>query len=143
MDLIAELRTEIWYLLTQDEELKTLCGGSVRLYNTWADPNAKFPYLVHRMHERPLLDGAITELTYYLDIWDYDEKSMARLLDLRSRIVALLDMTVLTMPSGGSARFRYSSGGEVPEETAGIRHFATLWDVRVDRTADILAKLKE
>ena len=72
MDLIAELRTQIWHLLTQDEALKAICKNTVRLYNTWADKDSPMPYLVHRMQEKPLPDGVITDLDYYLDIWDYD-----------------------------------------------------------------------
>ena len=142
MDLIAELRTEIWNLLTQDDALKTICKGTVRLYNTWADKDSPMPYLVHRMQEKPLPDGVITDIDYYLDIWDYDP-SVVRVLNARSRVVALLDRQVLTMPSGGIARFFYTSGGDIPEDTANIQHYATQWKVRVDRTADILAKLKE
>jgi len=142
MDLIAELRTEIWHLLTQDDALKTLCKGTVRLYNTWADKDSPMPYLVHRMQEKPLPDGVITDLDYYLDIWDYDA-SMARVLDIRSRVVALLDGEMLVMPCGAIARFRYVNGGDIPEDTKDIQHYATQWKVRVDRTADILAKLKE
>ena len=139
MDLIAELRTEIWHLLTQDDTLKTLCKGAVRLYNTWAAKDSPMPYLVHRMQEKPLPDGVITDLDYYLDIWDYDP-SIARVLDIRSRVVALLDRQILTMPSGGIARFRYFSGGDVPEDTKDIQHYATQWKVRIDRRADIKAK---
>lgn len=147
MDLIAELRTEIWYKLTQDDALKTICKGIVRLYNTWATKDSPMPYLVHRMQEKPLPDGVITDLDYYLDIWDYDA-SMARVLDIRSRVVALLDGEMLVMPSGGIARFRYVSGGDVPEGADGIQrhgtneiqHYATQWKVRIDRRADIKAK---
>jgi len=139
MDLIAELRTEIWNLLTQDYALKTLCKGAVRLYNTWAAKDSPMPYLVHRMQEKPLPDGVITDLDYYLDIWDYDP-SIARVLGIRSRVVALLDGSILVMPCGAIARFRYLNGGDIPEDTAGIQHYATQWRVRIDRTADVLAK---
>lgn len=139
MDLIAELRTEIWYKLTQDEALKTICKGAVRLYNTWADKDPAPPYLVHRMQEKPLPDGVITEVDYYLDIWDYDP-SIARTLDIRSRVVALLDGSVFTFNSGAIARFFYVGGGDIPEDTADIQHYATVWKIRMDRTADIKAK---
>lgn len=139
MDLIAELRTEIWHLITQDDALKTLSKGTVRLYNTWADEDSPMPYLVHRTQEKPLPDGVITDIDYYLDIWDYDP-SIARTLDIRSRVVALLDGSVLTFNSGAIARFFYAGGGDIPEDTAGIQHYATVWKIRMDRTADIKAK---
>lgn len=139
MDLIAELRTEIWYKLTQDDALKTIYKGAVRLYNTWAAKDSPMPYLVHRMQEKPLPDGVITDLDYYLDIWDYDA-SMARVLDIRSRVVALLDGEMLVMPCGAIARFRYVNGGDIPEDTKDIQHYATQWKVRIDRRADIKAK---
>lgn len=139
MDLIAELLTEIWYKLTEDDALKTICKGTVRLYNTWADKDSPMPYLVHRAQEKPLPDGLITDLDYYLDIWDYDP-AIARVLEIRQRVVALLDGAILIMPSGAIARFRYVSGGAIPEDTAGIQHYATQWKIRMDRTADIKAK---
>ena len=147
MDLIAELRTEIWYKLTRDEALKTVCKGTVRLYNTWAEQDSPMPYLVHRTQEKPLLDGVITDIDYYLDIWDYDP-SIARVLDIRSRIVALLDGSAFMFNSGAIARFKYFSGGDIPEGADGIQrhgtndvqHYATQWKIRMDRTADIKAK---
>ena len=139
MDLIAELRTEIWYKLTQDDALKTICKGAVRLYNTWAAKDSPMPYLVHRMQEKPLPDGVITDLDYYLDIWDYNP-SMARVLEIRNRVVALLDGEAFVLPSGAIARFRYFSGGDIPEDTERIQHYATQWKVRIDRRADIKAK---
>ena len=139
MDLIAELRTEIWNLLTKDDTLKTICNGTTGLYNTWAKKDPDMPYLVHRMQEKPLPDGVITDLDYYLDIWDYNT-SMARVLEIRSRVVALLDGEAFVLPSGAIARFRYVSGGDVPEDTKDIQHYATQWKVRIDRRADIKAK---
>lgn len=139
MDLIAELRTEIWNLLTKDDTLKTICKGTTGLYNTWAKKDPDMPYLVHRVQERPLPDGVITDIDYYLDIWDYDS-SIARVLDIRSRVVALLDGSVFTFNSGAIARFKYVSGGDIPEDTAGIQHYATQWKIRMDRTADLKAK---
>ena len=139
MDLIAELRTEIWNLLTKDDTLKTIFKGTTELYNTWAKKDPDMPYLVHRMQEKPLPDGVITDLDYYLDIWDYSP-SMARVLEIRSRVVALLDGEAFVLPSGAIARFRYFSGGDIPEDTERIQHYATQWKVRIDRRADIKAK---
>lgn len=141
MDLIAALRTQVWQLLTQDEQLQQVCGATVRLYNTWADKDSPMPYLVHRMQEKPLPDGVITHIDYYLDLWDYNP-SMARVLDARQRLLSMLDGEVLTIPSGEfvAARFRYVNGADIPEDTKNIQHYATQWQIRVDRTADIKAK---
>lgn len=136
LDLNAELRTEIYYRLTRDEALKGVCQGAVRLYNGMADKDAPFPYLVHRLRETPLPDAVMLRVDYYLDLWDYNP-SMARILAMRSAVVTCLDGVVLTMPTGGIARFKYFSGGEVPEDTEGIQHYATQWTIRLDRTADI------
>lgn len=151
MDITGELISAIWHKLTQDEELKQLFKGTVRLYDTWAKQDSPMPYMVHRVQERPLPDGVIAEIDYYLDIWEYDREfdgtvylGKQWLMQIKNQVVALLDGEVLvTSPSGAVARFRYFSGGAIPEETAGIHHFATQWRVRIDRTADILAKLKE
>lgn len=139
MDLIAELRHEIWNLLAEDEALQALFKEEVRLYNTWADKDAKFPYLVHRTQEKPLPDGVITDVDYYLDIWDNNE-AVVRMLEIRQRLVALLDGRVLVCNSGAIARLKYFSGGDIPEDTQGIQHYATQWKIRMDRTADIKAK---
>ena len=129
MDENEAVITMLFDLLTDDTDLKTAMGGTIRLYHVWAEPDAQFPYLVHRLgkaeDEPPIVPGI-----YYLDIWDYSETSN-RVWDIRKRIATLIDETS-PMSGNGVHNLRLFRGPEgfVPEDTRNIQHYASIWRAR-------------
>jgi len=89
-DTQKSLLTYLWDLLTGDSDLETAMGGTVRCYLTWAEPNAEFPYLVHRIDIAPAEPFMMRQATYYLDIWS-DSPNADELLAIRKVIIELLD----------------------------------------------------
>ena len=147
MDTQSAIRYAVWYRLTQDEELKRLFGGQVRMYPVWAPKDAPLPYIVHRL-ENNRVDAAVKNGRWYLDFWDYNANA-ERIYAVSGRAIELMECSVLGLVDSGSgyvwvcqavqeapqdllvaARFFLQSDGDVPEDTAGIWHYASTWNVR-------------
>ena len=147
MDTQSAIRYAVWYRLTQDEELKRLFGGQVRMYPVWAPKDAPLPYIVHRL-ENDRVDAAVKNGRWYLDFWDYNANA-ERIYAISGRAIELMECSVLGLVDSGSgyvwvcqavqdqprdllvaARFYLQSDGDVPEDTAGIWHYASTWNVR-------------
>ena len=147
MDTQSAIRYAVWYRLTQDEELKRLFGGQVRMYPVWAPKDAPLPYIVHRL-ENNRVDAAVKNGRWYLDFWDYNANA-ERIYAISGRAIELMECSVLGLVDSGSgyvwvcqavqeapqdllvaARFFLQSDGDVPEDTAGIWHYASTWNVR-------------
>lgn len=147
MDTQSAIRYAVWYRLTQDEELKRLFGGQVRMYPVWAPKDAPLPYIVHRL-ENDRVDAAVKNGRWYLDFWDYNANA-ERIYAISGRAIELMECSVLGLVDSGSgyvwvcqavqeapqdllvaARFFLQSDGDVPEDTAGIWHYASTWNVR-------------
>lgn len=147
MDTQSAIRYAVWYRLTQDEELKRLFGGQVRMYPVWAPKDAPLPYIVHRL-ENDRVDAAVKNGRWYLDFWDYNPTA-ERIYAISGRAIELMECSVLGLVDSGSgyawacqpiqqapqdllvaARFYLQSDGDVPEDTAGIWHYASIWNVR-------------
>ena len=147
MDTQSAIRYAVWYRLTQDEELKRLFGGQVRMYPVWAPKDAPLPYIVHRL-ENDRVDAAVKNGRWYLDFWDYNANA-ERIYAIAGRAIELMECSVLGLVDSGSgyawacqpiqqapqdllvaARFYLQSDGDVPEDTAGIWHYASTWNVR-------------
>ncbi len=147
MDTQSAIRYAVWYRLTQDEELKRLFGGQVRMYPVWAPKDAPLPYIVHRL-ENDRVDAAVKNGRWYLDFWDYNANA-ERIYAISGRAIELMEYSVLGLVDSGSsyvwvcqavqdaprdllvaARFYLLSDGDVPEDTAGIWHYASTWNVR-------------
>lgn len=147
MDTQSAIRYAVWYRLTQDEELKRLFGGQVRMYPVWAPKDAPLPYIVHRL-ENDRVDAAVKNGRWYLDFWDYNPTA-ERIYAISGRAIELMECSVLGLVDSGSgyawacqpiqqapqdllvaARFYLQSDGDVPEDTAGIWHYASTWNVR-------------
>lgn len=124
MDIVESLLNYIYDLLTQDEELKKRMGGEVRLALGWAPPDCEFPYLVHRLDVRPLADySPQSKCTYLLDIWSYSP-SAEETLDIRERIMELLDGLYSSTDETSEFWLWKQGDGFVPESTEGIWHYA-------------------
>lgn len=147
MDTQSAIRYAVWYRLTQDEELKRLFGGQVRMYPVWAPKDAPLPYIVHRL-ENDRVDAAVKNGRWYLDFWDYNANA-ERIYAISGRAIELMECSVLGLVDSGSgyvwvcqviqkaprnllvaARFYLQSDGDVPEDTDGIWHYASTWNVR-------------
>ncbi len=138
VDVRRSLIDYLWSRLTDDTALKAAMGGTVRCYLTWAEPDAEFPYLVHRLDIRAE-PGAypVQRATYYLDIWS-DSPNANEITTIRERLVQLLDQLDFSTDDVGLAHIEFLSDGDVPEPEQGIWHYATMWELifRRDSEAD-------
>ena len=139
MDTQKSLLTYLWTLLTTDSALKPAMGGTVRCYLTWAEPDAVFPYLVHRIDilKEPGTH-VIKRATYYLDIWS-DSPDADEILAIRAILIGLLDELVFDTAEVSRAHIEIASDGFVPEIEQGIWHYATMWDFIFRRDAEAIS----
>jgi hypothetical protein len=147
MDTQSAIRYAVWYRLTQDEQLKQLFGGQVPLHLVWAPKDAPLPYMVHRFQNNRV-DTIIKDGRWYLDFWDYNDTA-ERIYTISGRAIELMEHAVLGLVDSGAgylwvcqviqkaprnllvaARFYLQSDGDVPEDTDGIWHYASTWNVR-------------
>lgn len=136
LDTQESLLTYLWNLLTGDTDLKAAMGGEVRLYLTWASPDAGFPYLVHRIDISKEGDlYAVQRAAYYLDIWS-NSPSASEALSIRKRIIELLDELVFSTDEASRTHIEIQSDGFVPESDQGIWHYATMWNLIFRRDAE-------
>lgn len=128
IDTQKSLLTYIYNKLTEDSELKSLMGGIVRCYLTWATPDAVFPYIVQRLDiRREPGTYVIQKATYYLDIWS-DSPNADEILTIRKRLIELLDELVFSTDDVSLVHIEIMSDGFVPEVEQGIWHYATMWE---------------
>lgn len=137
MDTQKSLTTAIYNLLTGDPTLKTTMSDPVRLYLTWAPPDAQFPYLVHRLDIRKEPGTyVIQKATHYLDIWS-DSPNADEVLLIRKRLIELLDELIFSTDEVARVHIEIVSDGFIPEPEQGIWHYATLWDLIFRRDAEV------
>lgn len=142
LDTQKSLLTSLWTILTgddvQDIGLQTIMGGTVRLYLTWAEPDAEFPYLVHRIDIAPAEPFPMRLATYYLDIWS-DSPNADELLAIRKRIIELLDELEFDTNEVTAARLWLQTEGMIPEVEGGIWHYSLMFNLRYYRSSETLA----
>jgi len=137
MDIVESLLTAIYNLLTADDILKSRMGGSVRLYPVWAVPDAVFPYLVHRLDMRPLADySPQSKSTYLLDIWSHSP-SMKETLDIRERLMELLDGLDSSTDETSEFWLWKQGDGFVPETSENIYHYACQFSLKHTNDAQV------
>lgn len=142
MDIQESLTTAVYNLLTNDSTLKSRMGGTVRLYLTWASPDAVFPYLVHKLDLRPLADWSPQRLgTYIIDIWS-DSPSAEEAVDIKERLVQLLDS--LDSSTGETSEYWLWWQGDnfVAETAQDIWHYTIMFNVKFLNDAQVGALLK-
>lgn len=128
VDTQKSLLTYIFNLLTGDTDLKTAMGGTVHCYLTWAEPDAVFPYLVHRIDiTREPGTHVIQRATHYLDIWS-DSPNAEEILLIRKRLIELLDELIFSTDEVARVHIEIASDSFIPETEQGIWHYATMWD---------------
>ncbi len=136
VDTQKSLLTYIYDLLTADDDLKSAMGDTVRLYLTWAEADAAFPYLVHRIDiRREPGTHVIQKATYYLDIWS-DSPNADEAVTIRKRLVELLDELIFSTTEVTRVHIEFMSDGFVTEIEQGIWHYATMWELIFRRDAE-------
>lgn len=140
LDTQTSLLTYLWNLLTgvEDTGLKAVMGDPVRCYLTWAEPDAEFPYLVHRIDIAPAEPFPMRQATYYLDIWS-DSPNADEILAIRKRIIELLDELEPATDEIAGGRLWLQTEGFIPETEAGIFHYAMQFNLRYFRSAEVAA----
>lgn len=138
VDTQKSLLTYLWTLLTGSADLKLAMSDPVRCYLTWAEPDAEFPYLVHRIDIAPAEPFPMRLATYYLDIWS-DSPNADKLLAIRKLIIELLDELDFTTDEVTAARLWLQTEGMIPETEQGIWHYALQFNLRFYRTSETAA----
>ena len=142
VDIMESLLTSLYNTLTADDDLKACMGGSVRLSPIWAPPDCGFPYLVHRIDMANVADWSpVRACTYYLDIWS-DSPSAEEVLDIRQRLMALLDNHEFSTDETTEAWLWIQTDGFIPEVEQDIWHYACQFNLGWLRDAQIGLVLK-
>ena len=132
VDIQKSLLGYIYTLLTADATLMTACGGTVRLYPVWAEPDAVFPYLVDRID----FTGWVNEYSpirngkYLIDLWSYSPNADS-ILAIRKEVNRLLNGLKFTTAEVDVARLWLQTDGFVPESTQGIWHYTMQFNIWV------------
>jgi len=130
MDIQESLLTSIYNTLTGDATLQGLMGGTVRLYPVFAPPDAEFPYLVHRLDIGRIADWCPRmRCTYLLDIWSYSP-SAEEALDIRQRLMTLLDGLDSSTAETTEFYVWRQTDGFVPEIAENIWHYACQFNLK-------------
>ena len=135
VDTQLSLLTYLYDLLTKDEDLKTFMGDEVRLYLTWAETDAAFPYLVHRVDIAPAEPYMVRQATYYLDIWSATANALEALA-IRARLIQLLDELQFSTEEAVGCRLWLQTDGFIPETEESIWHYAIQFNLRYYRQGE-------
>jgi len=139
IDTQSSLLAKVYTLLTEDASLPGLMGGTVRLFLTWATPDAEFPYLVHRLdirREGPL--HVVQRATHYLDIWS-DSPNANEVLAIRKRLIEILDELIFSTDDVKQVHVEIASDGFVPQSEQNIWHYAMLFEWVLRRDAEAVS----
>jgi len=138
-DTQKSLLDHIWSLLTKDAPLKTKMGDTVRCYLTWAEVDAEFPYLVHRIDfRREPGTYAVKRATYYLDIWS-NSPNADEILLIRERLIQLLDELIFSTDDVSRVHIEIATEGFIPEAEQGIFHYAMMFDIIFRRDSEAIS----
>lgn len=114
----------------------------MRLYLTWALPNAVFPYLVHKLDLRPLADWSPQCLgTYVVDIWS-NSPSAEEAVDIKERIMQLLNGLDSSTSETSEYWLWWQGDGFVTETEEGIWHYTIMFTVKYLNDAQVGVLLK-
>lgn len=136
VDVRRSLIDYFWDRLTTDSDLQTVMGDTVRCYYPKAEPDATFPYLVHRLPIRAEPGTYVVQRgTYYLDIWS-DSDDAAEITNIRERIIQLLDQLSFNTDDVKSVRIELLSDDDVPTDEQGIWHYAMIFELIFRRDSE-------
>jgi len=142
LDIQNSLLTSIYNVLTADNTLKAAMGGTVRLYPVWAEPDAEFPYLVHRIDMANLADWSpARKCTYYLDIWSNSDNA-EEIYSIRKQVMSLLDNLDSSTDETTEYFLWIQTDGFIPESEMNIWHYALQFNLKYLRDAQVGVSLK-
>lgn len=141
MDTSAAIKTTVWEILAQDEDLKQICGGKVNIHNVWAKPDSVFPYFTYRLRIEEARPWIIERAVMTIDGWDYAQTEF-RLSEMRRRLIELLDKQYFHLPEAGAVRVEKVWVEDMPEDTEHIWRFTSRWSFRFIRTTEYKAILE-
>ena len=128
MNIQESLLNHLYSLITTNTTINNLIN--YRLYLSWAEPDAEFPYLVHRIDMGREGDySPVSRCTYYLDIWDYSSTAK-RTLDIFDVLLSILNNHTFTTSETSRCVIWIQTSAFIPEETQNIWHYATQWNMR-------------
>lgn len=137
LDTQESLLTALYTRLTDDSTLKTAMGNEVRLFLTWAKPDATFPYLVHRIDMRA---GGIWPLrmgTYLIDAWT-NSPSASSMVAIRKRLIELLDEYQFNTTDVKNCKLSLETDGFIPETEPDIFHYTLQFSISLWRQAEAI-----
>ncbi len=142
VDIQQALITKIYNTLTTNSTLQSLMGGTVRCFLTWADVDAQFPYLVHRIDMANVADWSPQRrCTYYLDIWS-DSPNASETLAIRKQVMSLLDNLDSSVDETSEFFMWIQTDGFIPESTPNIWHYTMQFNLTYLRDEQIGTVLK-
>ena len=115
--------------------------GMPAVFQTWAEPDTPFPYVVFRISD--IASGIGEADVYTLHYWDYEGGHPGTAKAISWRIVELFDRQRLTHPDFEAIRCNLDTRGLIPEDTSGIVHLAHQFSVIAWREKFIEKLLEE
>jgi hypothetical protein len=142
MDTVAAIITALHTKLTGDGPgvgtLVTLMGGAVSLHPVWAPQDTPFPYLVHTLRPAEGWTWGMQDSGYELNIWD-EARNAGRALEVRGRIITLLDQKSLAVAEASAVRLFKQFDQAIPDDTPDIWRWQLTFALRYFRKAEVAA----
>ncbi len=135
LDTQESLLTALYTRLTDDSALKAAMGNEVRLFLTWAKPDAAFPYLVHRIDMRAGGIWPERQGVYLVDIWS-NSPNASEIVAIRKRLIELLDEYDFSTTDVKNVKLSLETDGFVPENEVDIFHYALQFSLRLWRQSE-------
>ena len=141
------LASAVFTKMLNDEVLMDMVAtidGMPAIFQTWAEPDSPFPYVVFRMDDSASGHWGRRVFTLYIDVWDYNEGGHPGTAKaISKRIVELFDRQRLAHPDFEAIRCSLDTRGLIPEDTSGIVHLAHQFSVIAWRKKFIEKLLEE
>jgi len=142
---------QVW--LRQVIQNSEIDGKIEGLYNTWADKDSEFPYIVYKLEDNNYQqDNVVSQATLTIDIWDYAQLER-EVLQIRELLVGLFDVRMVEKQEIADIfsdyvdydgdevlaafRLHLDSENPIPTDTDNIWRRELQFSVRYDRKRDI------
>ena len=122
------LASAVFAKMLNDDALTDMVAtidGMPAIFQTWAEPDSPFPYVVFRLNDSASGHWGRRVFTLYIDVWDYNDGGHPRTAKaISKRVVELFDRQRLVHPDFEAIRCSLGTRGLIPEDTSGIVHLA-------------------